>query len=79
MLDAAGRTLTAMRPCSKVGCSEIASATLTYVYADRMVVLGPLAPFADPHSFDLCPRHEGRLVAPNGWLMTRRVVLEHGV
>jgi hypothetical protein len=68
-----------MRSCSKVGCAQIASVTLTYVYDDRMVVVGPLSPIADPHALDLCPRHEARLVAPNGWLLTRRVVLEHGI
>ena len=68
-----------MRSCSKVGCADIASVTLTYVYSDRMVVVGPLAPFNDPHALDLCPRHEARLVAPNWWLVTRRLVLEHGV
>jgi len=67
------------RSCSRVGCQTPATATLTYVYDDRMVVVGPLSPVAEPHAFDLCPRHEGRLVAPQGWLVTRRLVLEHGV
>lgn len=62
------------RPCSKVGCADDATVTLTYVYADRMVVVGPLAPLVDPHAYDLCDRHETRFVAPQGWLLARRVV-----
>lgn len=42
-------------------------ATLTYVYADRAVVLGPLATYAEPHSYDLCVDHATRLTVPQGW------------
>lgn len=45
--------------------------TLTYVYADRTAVLGPLATFAEPHSYDLCAKHSGRLSAPRGWSVLR--------
>jgi len=59
------------RACSRVGCGHDAVATLTYVYADRMAVLGPLATVAEPHSYDLCARHAERTAPPQGWLLTR--------
>jgi hypothetical protein len=46
-------------------------ATLTYVYADQTAVLGPLATFAEPHAYDLCPEHSQRLSAPRGWDVVR--------
>jgi hypothetical protein len=46
-------------------------ATLTYVYADSTAVLGPLAQLAEPHSYDLCSEHAGRLTAPRGWEVVR--------
>lgn len=46
-------------------------ATLTYVYADSTVVLGPLATFAEPHCYDLCSDHATRLTAPRGWEVVR--------
>ena len=63
------------RPCSKVTCNAEAVSTLTYVYADSMVVLGPLSFAAEPHSYDLCERHAERLSAPQGWQVVRHVVL----
>ena len=42
-------------------------ATLTYVYADQTAVLGPLATYAEPHTYDLCADHAARLSAPQGW------------
>jgi hypothetical protein len=63
------------RPCSKVACGEDATATLTYVYADSMAVLGPLSQTAEPHSYDLCERHALRLSAPQGWQVVRLVHL----
>lgn len=63
------------RPCSKVTCSADAVTTLTYVYADSMAVLGPLAQKAEPHSYDLCERHSERLSAPQGWQVIRHVML----
>jgi len=41
--------------------------TLTYIYADSTAVLGPLAAFSEPHSYDLCETHGKRLTVPNGW------------
>ncbi len=63
------------RPCSKVACVDDAASTLTYVYADSMAVLGPLSQKAEPHSYDLCPRHAERLSVPQGWQVVRHVVL----
>jgi hypothetical protein len=63
------------RVCSKVACREEAVATLTYDYADSMVVLGPLSLQAEPHTYDLCVRHAERLSAPKGWQVVRHVLL----
>jgi hypothetical protein len=46
-------------------------ATLTYVYADKTAVLGPLATYAEPHAYDLCEPHSERLSAPRGWDVLR--------
>lgn len=46
-------------------------ATLTYVYADSTAVLGPLALYAEPHSYDLCADHAERLTVPRGWEVLR--------
>jgi len=48
-------------------------ATLTYVYADSTAVLGPLATFAEPHTYDLCAFHADRLTAPQHWELVRLV------
>lgn len=45
--------------------------TLTYVYADSTAVLGPLATYAEPHCYDLCAEHAGRLTVPRGWEVVR--------
>lgn len=45
--------------------------TLTYVYAEQTAVLGPLATFAEPHSYDLCADHGTGLTAPRGWDIVR--------
>lgn len=46
-------------------------ATLTFVYADSTAVIGPLASYAEPHSYDLCEGHAVRLTAPKGWDLVR--------
>ena len=48
-------------------------ATLTYVYSDSTAVVGPLASFAEPHSYDLCEEHAVRLTVPRGWEVLRHV------
>ncbi|MGH3787646.1 MAG: DUF3499 domain-containing protein [Pseudonocardiaceae bacterium] len=60
-----------MRRCSKTGCTGPAVATLTFVYADSTAVVGPLATYSEPHSYDLCERHALRLTAPRGWDVVR--------
>lgn len=59
------------RGCSKPSCRRPATSTLTYVYSDSTAVLGPLATFAEPHSYDLCEEHSQRLTAPRGWEVVR--------
>lgn len=59
------------RKCSRTACGRAAVATLTYVYADSVAVLGPLATYAEPHSYDLCAAHAERLTAPRGWEVVR--------
>jgi len=62
------------RRCSRSGCANAAVATLTYVYADSTAVVGPLASFSEPHSYDLCETHGQRLTAPRGWEVVRHEV-----
>ena len=59
------------RKCTKTGCRQPAVATLTYAYSDRAAVLGPLATYAEPHTYDLCADHATRLTAPVGWDVLR--------
>ena len=59
------------RRCSKTGCTNPAVATLTFVYADSTAVVGPLATYSEPHSYDLCEQHALRLTAPRGWDVVR--------
>ena len=59
------------RSCSRVSCRALASMTLTYIYADSTAVLGPLATFSEPHSYDLCETHGKRLTVPNGWTVIK--------
>jgi len=60
-----------VRRCSRTACALPAVATLTYVYADRAAVVGPLAVHAEPHCYDLCQEHAERLTAPRGWEVVR--------
>ncbi|MCW6004847.1 DUF3499 domain-containing protein [Micromonospora sp. CPCC 205371] len=59
------------RRCSRNGCPRQAVATLTYVYNDSTAVVGPLAAFAEPHTYDLCEQHARSLTAPRGWELVR--------
>lgn len=51
--------------------------TLTYIYSESTAVLGPLATFSEPHSYDLCEKHSARLTVPNGWNVIRQAVDEN--
>lgn len=68
--------VTVPRQCSKTTCDRPAVATLTYVYAEQTAVLGPLATYAEPHTYDLCEHHATRLTAPRGWDVVR---LDHRI
>ena len=41
------------------------------VYVDSTAVVGPLATEPEPHSWDLCVGHAGRITAPRGWELVR--------
>jgi hypothetical protein len=60
------------RQCSRTGCSSAAAATLSYQYGRALVWLDDLHDERDPHSYDLCARHTGRLSVPNGWRLEDR-------
>jgi len=60
-----------LRRCSRTACGRAAVATLTYIYADSTAVVGPLATYAEPHSYDLCEDHAAKLTAPRGWEVLR--------
>ena len=53
--------------------------TLTYIYADSTAVLGPLATYSEPHSYDLCEAHGKRLTVPNGWTVIKEESSQAGV
>src|SRR3974377_1817772 len=55
------------RLCSRPACKQPALYTLTYVYRDSTAVLGPLATYVEPHCYDLCAAHAGRITVPRGW------------
>ena len=61
-----------IRQCSRTGCSDRAAVTLTYQYAHAQVWLDGLSAERDPHAYDLCGRHAGRLTAPQGWQVLDR-------
>ncbi|GAB2488048.1 DUF3499 domain-containing protein [Jatrophihabitans fulvus] len=61
------------RRCTRTGCPRAAVATLTYAYADLTAVVGPLASYSEPHSYDLCEEHAVRLTVPRGWEVMRHV------
>ena len=62
------------RRCCRPGCPNYAVATLTFVYSDSTAVVGPLATVSEPHSWDLCVGHAGRITAPRGWELVRHAV-----
>ncbi len=41
------------------------------MYNDSTAVVGPLAAFAEPHTYDLCEPHARSLTAPRGWELVR--------
>jgi hypothetical protein len=69
--DRYGPLVSPLRRCSRTACTRAAVATLTYVYSDSTAVVGPLATYAEPHSYDLCEVHAHGLTAPRGWEVVR--------
>jgi hypothetical protein len=59
------------RCCSRTACKQPPVYTLTYVYRDSTAVLGPLAAYVEPHCYDLCAKHAGRMTVPRGWDVVR--------
>ncbi len=55
------------RSCARPGCGNEAVATLSYAYADGLVVLEDLAAEAHPMVHDLCRTHASGLRVPLGW------------
>ncbi|MGK2348331.1 DUF3499 domain-containing protein [Actinomyces sp. W5033] len=60
-----------VRRCRRPGCENPAVATLTSVYADSTIVIGPLATERQPEAYDLCARHVESFTAPRGWQVIR--------
>jgi hypothetical protein len=66
-------TLSAViRQCSRPGCAEDATATLSYEYGTAVAWLDDLAGDRNPHDYDLCPRHTRTLSVPRGWQLEDR-------
>lgn len=74
MSRVASLTVRSVRTCSKPECFQAAVATLTYIYAESTAVVGPLAAYSEPHSYDLCEAHASRLTVPRGWEVLRHEV-----
>ena len=62
------------RACSRASCRRMATMTLTYIYAESVAVVGPLATYSEPHAYDLCEIHAERLTVPNGWEVIRAAI-----
>ena len=65
------------RLCTRTGCSEHAEVTLTYHYGRSQVWLDELSTERDPHAYDLCERHAGRMSVPTGWSLEDRRYQRH--
>jgi len=68
-----------LRQCSRPGCAEPATVTLTYEYRRARVWLDELSDERDPHGYDMCERHAAGLSVPQGWHVSdrRRTALEY--
>jgi hypothetical protein len=64
------------RACSRASCRQMATMTLTYIYAESTAVVGPLATYSEPHAYDLCEIHAERLTVPNGWEVIRAQITD---
>lgn len=62
----------ATRQCSRSGCSDVASVTLTYDYRQSQVWIDRLAPERNPHHYDMCEHHAEHLSVMRGWHLDDR-------
>ena len=60
------------RHCSRTGCTENATVTLTFQYASSLVWLDQLSGSREPHAYDLCVVHGTRLKVPHGWSVIKQ-------
>ena len=67
--------LTMKRICSTPSCIAEAVVSLTYDYDDKLVVMGPLSPEAEPRATDLCQKHSDIFTVPRGWELVRHLGL----
>jgi len=67
------------RRCTRPSCGSHATHTLTYIYSDSTAVLGPLATYAEPHTYDLCSEHSERLTVPQGWTVIKHNPESHAL
>jgi hypothetical protein len=58
--------------CSRPGCAEPATATLTYRYDLSAAWVDDLTAEREPHDYDLCERHAARCTVPSGWQLEDR-------
>lgn len=62
------------RLCSRPGCDDDASATMSFDYTARTAWLDELDADACPAGYDLCATHADRLGVPGGWSRSDRRV-----
>jgi Protein of unknown function (DUF3499) len=61
-----------MRACAKMRCAHEPVATVSLLYAERMVVVEDLFIERDPNLLDLCDEHVSRMTPPVGWVVRDR-------
>ncbi len=54
------------RLCTRPGCAESATASLSFHYASRELWIEDLGE-RQPHTIDLCTMHADRISPPRGW------------
>jgi uncharacterized protein DUF3499 len=53
-------------------CGQEPVATVSLLYAERLVVVADLQAARDPNLLDLCREHVGRMTPPIGWVVQDR-------
>ncbi|MDH4111546.1 MAG: DUF3499 family protein [Actinomycetota bacterium] len=56
-----------MRTCAKMRCDSEPVATVSLLYAERVVSIGELLAERDRNLLDLCRDHVERMTPPVGW------------